>query len=149
MELHAAESHLVQDGNYYVKCDWTTAEKSRKKVTDKWVREYRRGLDGDIVDTTRLSVAINHYLGLCKVSIPIVTDNQNETADSDCACDCDLYNLYLTCPHSIFVRVKTGVLDAKNITAPMGRVRPVGRTRKNRGPYSKNDEEPLPKRRRK
>jgi len=117
-------------------------------VTDKWVREYKRGLGGDIPESTTLSVAINHYLGLCKVSVPIVTDNKDETTDGDYACDCDLYNLYLTCPHSVFVRVKTGVLDVENMTARMGRVRPVGRTRKNRGPYSKNDEEPLPKRRR-
>ena len=48
MELFGAESHLVHDGVYYVKYDWTTAEKSRNKVTDKWVREYMRGPDGDI-----------------------------------------------------------------------------------------------------
>ena len=86
-------------------------------MTDKWVREYKRGLGGDIPESTTLSVAINHYLGLCKVSVPIVTDNKDETTDGDYACDCDLYNLYLTCPHSVFVRVKTGVLDVENMTA--------------------------------
>ena len=103
-------------------------------MTDKWVREYMRGPDGDIGPTTRPSVAISHYLGLYKVSVPIVMDNQDETTDGDYACDCDLYILYLTCPHSIFVRVKTGVLHVENMTALLGWLRPVGRTRKNSGP---------------
>ena len=65
----------------------------------------------------------------------------------DYSCDCDLYNMYLTCLHSIFVHMKVGVLVAEYLTTRMGRVRVPGLTRKNLGPYTKNDEEPLPKRR--
>ena len=133
-----------------MKYDWSNAEKARKKVTTKWVAEYERGLKGGIVETTRLSVAINHYLGLCKVSVPKATAEMDETDNlHDYSCECDLYNMYLTCPHTIFVQLQLGVLDKEDLTTKMGRLRGLGRTRKNRGPYSKNDEEPLPRRRKK
>ena len=50
---------------------------------------------------------------------------------------------------TIFVQLQLGVLDKEDLTTKMGRLRGLGRTRKNRGPYSKNDEEPLPRRRKK
>ncbi len=44
--------------------------KGEKKVTAKWVAYYERGLRGAIKPTTQLSTVDNHYLGLCKVTVP-------------------------------------------------------------------------------
>ena len=134
-KLTEEQSYRVGEDCFYVKYDWTSVEKARKRVTAKWIAAYERGLRGDIRPTTRLSTVTNHYLGLCKVTVP--------TTDSECqeyACDCDIYNLYLCCSHSIFVRIKLGVLDAESLTTKMGRTRGVGRPRHSRGPLDKTDE---------
>lgn len=151
MDLPSEQAYRVRGSDFYIKYDWSTAKKAGKKVSMKWVHDYESGLKGNINSTTSLSVAVKHYLGLCKVTVPeaVKEDEADDDGLHDYSCDCDLYNMYLTCPHSIFVQLKLGVLDADNLTSRIGRVRGPGRSRKNRGPYSKNDEEPLPKRRRK
>ncbi len=77
----------------------------------KWVADYERGLRGDIKPTTRLSTIDNHYLGLCKVNVAA-----GDSEDKYYACDCDIYNLYLCCAHSIFVRHKLGDVDIETLT---------------------------------
>ena len=143
MGLPDEQAYHVGSGCFYVKNQWQTPEKERKKVTAKWVADYERGLRGDIKQTTRLSSIDNHYLGLCKVTVP-----DGVSKDSDYACDCDLYNLYLCCAHSIFVRHKLGVVDIDALTTKLGRIRTAGAPRLNRGALSKTDEGPLRKRKR-
>ena len=47
-------------------------------------------------------------------------------------CHCDPYNLYLCCPHSIFVESRIGRIDLSLLSQRLGRVHGVGRGR-NRG----------------
>jgi hypothetical protein len=150
MDMPSEQAYRVHGSDFYIKYAWSTAAKAGKKVSRNWVRDYESGLNGALKHGTSLSVAVNHYLGLCKVTVPEAVEEVDAEDDGkhDYSCDCDIYNMYLTCPHSIFVQLKVGVLDAENLTTRIGRVRGPGRGRKNRGPYSKNDEEPLPKRRR-
>ncbi len=117
-------------------------KKARKKVTAKWVADYERGLRGDI-KPTRLSIIVNHYLGICKGIVPT-----GDSEDRENACNCDIYNLYLCCAHSIFVRNKLGDVDIETLTTKLGHIRTVGAPRRNRGALSKDDEGPLPKRKR-
>ncbi len=80
----------------------------------------------------------NHYLGLCKVTVP-----STDTECQEYACDCDIYNLCLCCSHSIFVRINLGDLDVESLTTKMDKIRGVGRPRRSRGPLDKTDEGPL------
>ena len=139
-ELPDEHAYHVSNDSFYVKYQWHTPEKERKKVTAKWVADYERGLRGDIKPTTRLSTVDNHYLGLCKVTVPDC-DSENR----EYACDCDIYNLYLCCAHSIFVRNKLGDVDIETLTTKLGHIRTVGARRRSRGALSKDDEGPLPK----
>ena len=142
-DLSEEQAYLVGSDCFYVKYDWTTSvEKARKKVTAKWAAAYERGLRGDLKPTTRLSTVTNHYLGLCKVSVP-----EADSEDNEYSCDCDIYNLYLCCSHSIFVRMKLGNLDVDSLTTKMGRIRGVGRPRRSRGALDKTDDGPLRRKR--
>ena len=93
MDLEDKRAYHVHDGHFYVKYDWSTSEKASKIITDKWVREYERGLRGDIKPTTTMSVVVNHYLGLCKVFIPEDDAGDEDSEDMDYFCECDIYNL--------------------------------------------------------
>lgn len=138
--LPANQAYLIKDGYFYVKADWSTNSKRNKRVTPRWVALYEKGLQGDISPRTSMSTLTNHYLGLCKIKVPLGQDDGNE---GRFACECDLYNLYLCCPHSIFVRMQVRDIDAETLTCRLGRVRGVGRPRTSRGALSQNDTEAL------
>ena len=112
---------LAADGTYYVKADWTTPPKRRKRVTATWVGYVERGLAGNLgPGSCSLQRVNDHFLGLCKCRV----------VNDAVQCDCDIFNLYLCCPHSIFVDDKRGHRFLNELTTKVGKDRGVGRSRR-------------------
>ena len=133
-ELPTRKSFLVHNSCFYVKTDWTTQLRDNL-VTEHWIRDVESGLKGDIGPNTRLKTVRERYLGLCKVCPSVVNDGMLPQ------CDCDLYNLYLCCPHNIFVASKLNLVDLDFLTGGIGRVRKVGAPPKNKNRYHRQYEE--------
>ena len=132
-ELGSPKGWLAHAGEYYVKGDWTSDKSRNKLVTRQWISFYNKGLGGTIPERTSFEVLKGKYLGLCRVRLGTRVGEMP-------TCECELYNLYLTCPHSIGMAIALRLYDFSHLDVKLGRVRKVGRNRRPGGALQRDDD---------